>query len=313
MTIIFFGTSNVALPVMEVLHKNHKIAAVITTPDAKVGPKQILQESPVSVLAQELGLHLFKPHTIKNNPELELSLTSFNANIFIVVSYGKILPESIINLPKNKTLNIHFSWLPEFRGASPIQAALLAGKKETGVSIFVLDKYMDHGPILTQERLTVDDDDTYITLADKASHKAGPLLLNTLSAIEQNTITPQEQDHSKATYCGLITKQDGRINWQKTSNDIYNQFRAFYPWPGIWTRWNNRVLKILDCHPINQPVSVSPANPPGTVIASGQVLCGQNTCLQITSLQLAGKSQVSMQNFLHGNQSFIGSQLSTYL
>lgn len=308
MNVIFFGTSNVALPVLEFLNSHHRVNLVVTTPDAPVGKKQILSPSPVSVLAEELHLKIIKPEKVKNNPEILNTLSEYQADIFVVVSYGKILPIEIIDLPKFKTINIHFSLLPKYRGASPIQAALLSGDSVTGISIFSLTAGMDVGPILSQEQINIDPDDNFITLSEKSAHASIKLLEQTLNKIQSGRVKQTPQEESLATYCKIIEKTDGQINWQKTSQEIYNQFRAYYPWPGIFTQWKNTNLKILNCIPVK--LEDSKKIKPGTVMSRGIIACGNQTFLEIFELQLAGKKPTKIKDFLNGNISFIGSELN---
>jgi methionyl-tRNA formyltransferase len=304
--IVFFGTSNVALPILESLNRHHQVLAVVTQPDAKVGRRQEIKESPVSVLAKEMQLKILKPSRVKDNLEFYQQLQSLGAEIFIVVSYGKILPLEIINLPKYKTLNVHFSLLPEYRGASPIQSALLNGDSETGATIFILDKKIDNGPIIAQEKVAIDNDDNYISLSEKLSFLSAKLLITVLPSYINGSIGQTPQDELRASYTKIITKEDGRIDWQKSARKIYNQFRAFYPWPGIWTKWNGKILKITDCLPIDYSKT---EGLPGTTSNGGIVNCGDNTSLQIKSLQLAGKAETKILDFLNGYQQFIGSRL----
>ena len=214
MRIVFFGTSNVALPVLEALHKNHEVVAVVTAPNSKLGKKQVLTPSPVSILATELGLNILKPETVKSNAELTKTLAAFNADIFIVVSYGKILPLDIINLPSLKTLNIHFSLLPKYRGAAPIQFALLNGDTNTGTSIFILEEGLDTGPIIAQEQTKIDADDNFITLSEKLAVISARLIIEVLPQYAAGTIVPKPQEGS-VTQTKIIAKQDGKIDWNK--------------------------------------------------------------------------------------------------
>lgn len=306
MKVLFFGTSNVALPILEEIRKHHTIVGIVTKPDGVSSKTKTALPSPVALLADELGLTTYKPETVKNNAQFFDQIKQLGADIFIVVSYGKILPEEIINLPQYKTLNIHFSLLPEYRGASPIQFALMDGKTETGTSIFVLDKGVDTGPLLAQEKTYIDPSDTFFTLADRLAHISAKLLINTLNAYTGGTITPQPQDDSKATATKIISREDGKIDWQKEAAQIYNQFRAFYPWPGIWTTWNGQTLKIHDCLPATESVP----GVPGTVQAGGSICCGNNTALQLKQVQLEGKNQTDIQSFLNGYQSFVSSKLT---
>lgn len=305
MKMVFFGTANVALPILEELKKRHEILAVVTTSDVKVGRKQEMQESPVSALAKDLKLQTFKPDKAKGNSEFLNQLQSLNADIFVVVAYGKILPLEIINLPQYKTVNVHFSVLPKYRGPSPIQSALLNGDSQTGTSIFLLDENIDDGPLLAQEIATIEPDDNYFTLSDKLAKLSAKIINPTLADYAGGKITPLPQDESAASHSNIISKNDGKIDWTKSASEIYNQFRAFYIWPGIWTTWKGQTLKITDCRPTDS-IGASTA---GSVMDSGIVACGNNTFLQINSLQLAGKNETNIAEFLNGYRDFIGSKL----
>lgn len=303
MKIVFFGTSDVALPILEVLHKNYEVVAVVSTPDARQGKKQSLTPSPVSLLAGELKLKLLKPEDPKSDAFFK-ELKELGAEVFIVVSYGKILPESIINLPPYKTLNVHFSKLPFFRGPAPIQFTLLSGASEAWTSIFVLDKLVDHGPILAQRSQPVDPTDNFVTLSQSLARLSAKLLLEILPDYISGKLVPVEQDHNLATQTNHISREDGKIDWKKSAPEIYNQFRAFFPWPGVWAKWQGKMVKILDCEPGND-------NPgaPGTVLADGSVVCGNGTALKIKSLQLEGKKETSFNDFINGYRDFVGSDL----
>lgn len=304
MNIVFFGTANVALPILEKLNKTHKVLAVVTNPDAAAGRSKTLQESPVSALARDLKLECLKPEKVKGNTEFLEQLKNFNAEIFVVVAYGKILPEEVINLPKLKTVNVHFSALPKYRGPSPIQAVLKNGDTQTGTSIFILDKLVDHGPMLAQSIVNIEPDDNFFTLSDRLARLSADLLLETLEGYKNGSITPLPQDDNHASHCGIISKEDGKINWQNTSQQIYNQFRAFYIWPGIWTEYKGKKIKILDCIP-----GESASETAGSVLAGGRVACGGKSSLIIKSLQPEGKSEMSFKDFLNGNREFLGSLL----
>ncbi len=307
MRIVFFGTANVALPILEALKKEHEILAVVTNPDVKVGRKQILQESPVSALAVDLKLPLHKPDRVKNNPEFLSLLQGLNADIFVVVAYGKILPLEVINLPPYKTINVHFSLLPKYRGPSPIQASLLNGDSHSGTSIFVLDEQVDTGPLIAQEIIAVEPDDNYFTLSDKLAKLSARIISGVVQDYTSGKVTPLPQVETGVSHTNIISKNDGKVDWNKTAQEIYNQFRAFYLWPGIWTTWNGKKLKVTGCYPaVDWPVG---QNAPGTVLEQGILVCGQNTALQISSLQLEGKNESPILEFLNGYQNFVGSKL----
>lgn len=321
MKIVFFGTSNVALPILEALSRKHEIAAVVTMPDAPVGRSQVFTESPVSVLAKEMKLPLLKPAQffdpstgsgIKKlvNADIIQQLRKFQADLFVVVSYGQILPLEIINLPKFKTLNVHFSLLPKYRGSSPIQTAILNGETETGTSIFILDEQVDHGPILAQEKIALDRDDNSITLSEKMAFKSAQLIISTIEGYVSGAITPQSQDDAQATHTKHIDKAHGKIDWQKSAQEIYNQFRAFYPWPGVWTKWDGKILKIIDCVRFDPSTSLGiKSDLFGQVLEGGVVTCGDSTFLQIKTLQLEGKKETDVLSFLNGYGEFVGSKL----
>ena len=306
MRIVFFGTANVALPILEKLNKNHQVLAVVTNPDAPAGRSGQLQETPVSALAKDLKLLTFKPEKVKDNAEFYGQLQNLRADIFVAVAYGTILPFEVINLPALKTVNVHFSVLPKYRGPSPIQTALRNGDEQTGTSIFILDKNVDSGPLLAQKIVNIEPDDNYFTLSDRLAHISADLLLDTISDYQRGGITPLPQDESRVTHTKIITKQDGKIDWQKTTAQIYNQFRAFYIWPGIWTEWNGKKIKLTDVYPFAE---LSGEGAPGTVLDKGRVVCGGGTVLEIKTLQPEGKSDMAIGDFLNGYRDFIGSTL----
>lgn len=306
MKTVFFGTSEAALPVLEALGKSGSVAAVVTGPDVKVGRKQSLQESPVSALAKKFGLPLFKPEKIKNNPDFLKTLQGFAADIFVIVSYGKILPLEIINLPKYKTVNVHFSLLPKYRGASPLQAALLNGDNQTAVSIFVLDEKVDHGPVLAAKTVGIAPGERYPELLKKMALKSGEVIMQTLEDYISGKITPLPQKEEEASYAKILSKADGKINWSDTAEKIHNQFRAFYPWPGIWTIWNGKVLKIADLK--IGAIGLNKKFEPGTVLEGGCVVCS-NGFIELKTLQLEGKKAMPIKDFLNGQKQFIGSLL----
>lgn len=306
MKLVFFGTDNFALHILEVLQKDFEVVAVVTTPDAKVGRKQILTPSPVALLTEELHIPLYKPESLKNNASFAADLRALGADVFVVVVYGKIIPKDILAIPPKGVINVHPSLLPLYRGPSPIRTPLRNGDTETGVSIMCLDDEVDHGPLLAQERVHIDADDNNVTLTEKLAQTAAPLLVRALTEHVSGSITPSPQDHTKATFTSLTTKEDGKVDWNRTAQEIYNQFRAFYDWPQIWTTWNGQKLKIVDCSVVDATCSQQP----GTVLFGGQVACGGGTVLQIHSLQLEGKKETAIGSFLNGYPQFIGSSLS---
>lgn len=308
MKIIFFGTSNVALPVLESLSRKHEIVAVITRPDAPVGRKQEIKESPVSVLAEEMKLKTLKPEKVKGNEQLKTELASQQPDLAVVVSYGKILPQDIISLPRLGTLNVHFSMLPAYRGSSPIQFSLLNGDGKTGISIFLLDEEVDHGPLLAQYPVDIDPEDNYFSLSEKMAFLSGKVINEVVEGYAAGTLQPKPQPETGVSHTKMITAADGKIDWQKSASEIYNAFRAYYPWPGCYFFWEGKKIKINDGRPA-QTADLS-ASQPGTVLPSGFVACGQNSALEILTLQMEGKTPVALKDFLNGYQRFLGSVLA---
>ena len=291
MKIVYFGTSEIGIPILSALKKHHQVLAVVTTPDKPVGRKQVLSPSAIANEALRLNLPVLKPTKVKNNPEFLEELKKFEADIFVVVSYGKILPVDLLDIPPLKTINVHFSLLPKYRGPAPVQFALLNGETKTGTSIFILDELVDHGPILAMQELDIDPDDTNISLQSKLAITSADLILETLPNYESGKIEPQVQNHDIATGSKIISKEDGKINWDQTAQEIYNQFRAYQPWPGLYTSWQGKILKILDCRP-------------HTESSTETIVCGNKTYLRLITVQLEGKNPVSIKDFLNGYPDF---------
>lgn len=325
MKIVFFGTSEVGLPILNALleaggGKEHEIALVVTSPDAPVGRKQVLTQSPISEFAEARGLTVEKPARVKDNPEFLEKLRSLNADIFIVVSYGKILPLDLLNIPPLKTLNVHFSLLPKYRGAAPIQYALLNGEEKTGTTIFVLDELVDHGPILAQAEFKIDSEDTFDSLAGELAALSAEMLIRILPDYQSGKLKPQEQNHDEATSAKLIKKEDGKIDWSNSASHIRNMWRAYTPWPGIYTTSSTNSgelkLKILDCivlEPEQLPNLEILTKPVGTVTVLDNlafVTCGQSSALLLLEVQLEGKNPTNMRDFVNGRADFNGSVLS---
>lgn len=332
MKIVFFGTDNFAAHVLDVLRQSHEVVAVVTVPDAPVGRKQILQETAVSALAAGLGIRTLKPVKLKDDAELESVLRDCNADIFVVAIYSKIIPQNILSLPSKGNINVHPSLLPLYRGPAPIRTPLLNGDTKTGVSIMLMDEQVDHGPLLASEEMDIELVDTNVSLTDKLAKVAAPLLVQAITGYETGAIMPQPQDHTKATFTKLVSKEDGRIDWSKSAQEIYNMWRAYQPWPGIYTTWNGKLLKIIECKPVPSgfspfqgeiergefQVSTSPSlslerrgTGPGIVLSGGVIACGSNTYLQTLTLQPEGKQPMDIKSFLNGNKDFIGSSLNS--
>jgi len=309
--IVFFGSSEFSARILEALHKIYEIPLVITQPDKPVGRKKILQSTPVAVLADRLKIPLIKPGSLRKQPEVFTKIQDAAPDLFVVVAYGKIIPDELLQIPKKGPINIHGSILPKYRGAAPIQGALAAGASETGITIMLMDAEMDHGPVLSTANLAIGPDETFEQLESRLATLAEQLILKTIPEFLSGKITPIEQNHSQATFTKIISREDGAIDWKKTAAEIYNQYRAFHAWPGIWTIWQNQTLKINKCRvEASQPADKKIAAPGEVLTFDGRLLVqtGQGL-LEIEELQLEGKNRAVAREFLNGHRSLIGSIL----
>ena len=294
---VFFGTQDFAAAILKSLLDSETVSVdlVFTQPDRKVGRKQIVEESPVKKLALANGIAVQQPESLKN-----LALSAYNLELGIVTQYGLIIPKNIIDSFPQGMINVHGSLLPKYRGASPIQAALINGEKETGVTIMLMDEKMDHGPILSQKEMSVDPDDTYAALAAKMAILGSKLLLDAITGYLSNKIRPQEQAHEQATFTKLLTKEGGLVDFNKTNAEIYNQYRGLTPWPGIWTTLEGKRLKLLEIRKSEKTL------PAGQIFSENKKIfigCNQGS-IEILELQLEGKLAMDAKTFLNGYKNF---------
>ncbi len=245
MRIIFFGTPQDVVPVVENLKKNFAVVAIVTTPDQKAGRKQLLTPSPVKQFAEKNQIAVLTPQ--KFNIETQEQLQHLKPDLFVVAAYGKIIPNNILTIPKHSSINIHPSLLPKYRGPTPIQTTLLHGDKQSGITFMLMDDKMDHGPILHQIPFTLESTDTFGWLMQSKFAQAGQILPHVIEEYLAGNLKPTPQDESQATYTKIITKQDGFIDIPDLENltsyeiekgklEIDRKIRAFYPWPGVWTK-----------------------------------------------------------------------------
>jgi len=297
-SLIFFGTPEFSVPCLRALYEaNYDIRAVVTQPDAPCGRGRALKPSPVKVAAQELGLKVLTPEVIDNAFMEEIK--SYATVTIIVVAYGKLLPESLLLLTSYGALNIHPSLLSLYRGPSPIETCILNGDTYTGVTLMKLDAKLDHGPILSQTRVTVENDDTAGTLHDKLAAKGAQLLVQVLPRYLAGEVKPRPQDHSRATFTEKIETKDAEIDWKKDATHIINQIRAFNPRPVVWTIYNGERLKIFKAR-----ASQEPKLTPGYFQLDRslkRLLIGTATDpMEILELQLPGKKRMSVSEYING-------------
>ena len=269
-------------------------------PDRPVGRKQELQSSPVKIFAEKYGLKIEQPITLKN---YELEIRNYGLNV--VVDYGMLIPQNIIDAPKFGTINVHPSLLPKYRGPSPIQSALMNGEKETGVSIMLIDAKMDHGPILTKKTIQIDKDDTYPVLAKKLAGMASTMLIEAIESYVAGKIISQPQNDKLATFCQFLTREDGRVNFNKTAPEIYNQYRGLAPWPGVYVeikneklKMKNYRLKLLKIITSDKMIDVGKM-----AFDKDKIFIGCNDgAIEVLELQLEGKKAMSAKDFINGNK-----------
>jgi methionyl-tRNA formyltransferase len=318
MNIIFFGTPDFGAVILEGLIKNYKPVLVITEPNKPTGRKQTLTPPPVKVLAQKYNLPVLQPEKIRN---LELEIRNLSPDIIITASYGQILPKEILDIPKYGCLNIHPSLLPKYRGSSPIQTAILNGDKETGISIILMNEKIDAGPIVASSKYTPLSNMNHKELEEELAEAGLGLLLKTIPKWINGEIKPMPQDESKATYTTTLTREDGKIDWSKSADEIERQIRAFCPWPGVFTSLKlktqnskrkttaqNLKLKILEASIEKDGTDKQPGEVFLTKDGKIAVRAGQN-CLILQRLQLEGKKPMLAEDFLHGHPEFIGTIL----
>lgn len=301
---IFFGTQEFAVTILQGMIDSgiFDIDLVITQPDQPVGRKQILTPPPVKVLAEKFGLKVEQPKTLKN---YELGIRNYD--IGVCCQYGLIIPENILNTPKFGTLNVHTSLLPKYRGASPIQTALMNGVTETGVTIMRMDAGMDTGPILTQKTVTIDENENYTTLNEKLAKIAVLELLEAIPPYISGELLPQAQDNTKATYTKILTREDGKIDWLKSANEIYNQYRGLTPWPGVWTTRNEKRVKLLKIEPNTKYQIPDTTAQHGSWIMEQNkifIICG-NGAIEILELQLEGSKAMESKSFINGFKKYL--------
>jgi len=297
MKIIFMGTPEFAVPSLEALiNSEHEISLVICQPDRPKGRGKKVSYPPVKELALRYSIPVEQPNNIKDDNFHDL-ISGLSPDMICVVAYGKIIPWNILDVPKYGCVNVHASLLPKYRGAAPINWAIIKGEKITGITTMLMDEGMDTGDILLKAETGISKNITSVELANVLSVQGADLLLRTISKIEEGSIKPQKQDNRKASYAPLLKKEHGIINWAENSEDIRNLVRGIQPWPGAYTKLNNKILKIYT-------VKISTGTgDPGEVLRSDsgilRIATG-NGSVDITKLQLEGSKRMSVGDFLRG-------------
>ncbi|HYG97780.1 MAG TPA: methionyl-tRNA formyltransferase [Terriglobales bacterium] len=301
MDVVFCGTPQFAVPALSALvESGFSVRLVVSQPDRPAGRGLTIVPTPVKQCAMEHGIPVIQPEKIKANEEFRSQLLAIRPAAIIVVAYGRIIPQWMIDLPPLGNINVHASLLPKYRGAAPIQWAIAMGETVTGVTTMRIDAGLDTGDMLLKREVPILPEDTAETLAPKLSEAGGSLLVETLRKLEAGIVTPIQQDHSQATLAPILKKEDGRIDWNRTATEIWNRLRGFTPWPGAFTTYRGKNLNIWKAHPAasgTEPLA------PGQMHAQGDHLyvgCGQSTVLEIIELQPEGKKRMSARDFVNG-------------
>ena len=324
MKIVFMGTPDFAVPALKALAESakHEVSLVVTQPDRPRGRSGKPAPSDVKLCAEQYGIPVFQPEKVREEAAVE-RLRRENADIFVVAAFGQLLPKTILEMPRFGCINIHGSLLPAYRGAAPVQWAVLDGQKEAGDTIMQMDEGLDTGDILMQESIPLSADETAGSLYDKLSSMGGPLLLKALDAIEAGTVTPVPQGDSGTHYAKMLRKEMGNIDWTKSAEEIGRLVRGLNPWPSAYTHWNGKMLKIWMAETVTQEelsalgcdekngMDLKEAQPGTVMIVTKDTLMVQtgDGLLALTELQMEGKKRMPVQAFLMGCRIQTGEKL----
>lgn len=305
--IVFMGTPDFAVPVLDMLvSSEYEVVLVVTQPDRPVGRRRKLTPPPVKTAAEKHNIPIFQPEKISEDYE---EIFKYDADIIVTAAYGQLLPNKLLEQPPYKCINVHASLLPELRGGAPIHYSILQGKKETGITIMYMVEKLDAGDIISQQKVIIEEDDNVGILHDKLAAVGPKLLKETLPKIFANEISPIKQAENLATFAPNITRDDEKIDWSKSNEDIYNKIRGLNPWPVAYTTYKDERLKIWWATKVDQ---VFENSEPGEIIQINDnksiiVACGNNKGVQIEEIQPAGKKRMTVEQFLRGSAHLIES------
>jgi methionyl-tRNA formyltransferase len=309
MKLVFCGTPQFAVPTLEaVIAAGHQVALVLTQPDRPVGRDQQLQAPPVKQAALAHRIPVLQPEKIKTNTGLRAELESIAPDAILVVAYGRIIPQWMLDLPRFGNINLHGSLLPKYRGAAPIQWAVANGETVTGVTTMRLDAGLDTGPMLLAQAIPIGEEETAVDVYENLAEVGAPLMLETLRRLEAGEIFPEPQDHALATHAPILTRDDGRIDFTRTAREIHNRWRGFQPWPGAHTTLRGKKLIVHRLHPVQHETPLAP----GIIhLHEGRLFvgCGDSTTIELDEVQLEGKRRMSSAELLRGYQVNSGERL----
>lgn len=305
--VVFIGTPDFAVPILQTLIESQTLVGVVTQPDRPAGRGKQLRPSPVKLTAQTNNIPVYQPKSLRSEAAAQ-PLRDWQPDVIVVAAFGQILRPHVLNLPPHGCLNVHASLLPRWRGASPIQHAILAGDAETGVCLMQMDEGLDTGPVYACMPTPISPTETAASLHDRLAELGANLLNVHLDNILAGNLTAASQDDEQSTYAPLIKKEDGRLDWQQTSSELDRRIRAMTPWPGAFTTWQGEMFKIKAATVVDDEL---PTGEPGLVVAyeeGAAVLTGEGGLI-LEEVQLAGKRVTAVPDFLRGHPHFIGSQL----
>ncbi len=313
MKVVFMGTPDFAVPALQILlDRRYSLQAVVTQPDRPKGRGRSTAPPPVKILAEEYGLLVLQPESVRQKAVIEI-LRSLAPDVILVVAYGQILPESILNIPALGCINIHASLLPKYRGAAPIHWAIIRGESETGITTMFMDSGMDTGDILLKRALPIGPYDTTGSLHNSLSHMGAEVLIETLKQLEAGTLNRLPQNEELATYAPMLKKEDGLIDWREPATTLHRKIRGLFPWPGAYTYFQGKMLKLLEVVPGEKTLAEIGDFRPGEVLdgdsADGPVIaCGEG-CLRIVQIQPQNKKAMKCSDFCRGYHLITGARL----
>src|SRR5580700_11225627 len=305
--LVFCGTPGFAVPTLDrLVESGFQVRLVVTQPDRPKGRGLELVSSPIKQSALQLGLPIVQPETIKSNADFRSRLSDLNPDAIIVVGYGRIIPQWMLDLPPLGNINLHASLLPKYRGAAPIQWAIARGETFTGVSTMRIDAGLDTGDILLQRELPIAADDTAETIAPRLATIGADLTVETMRGLHARSIHPCPQDHAQATLAPILKKTDGLADFSLSATEIFNRIRGFQPWPGVYTEFRGKTLQIWKALPLSHALPEAELKSEGDRLLVG---CGSHSSLALIELQLEGKKRMSAPDFLHGYRPKPGEKL----
>jgi methionyl-tRNA formyltransferase len=309
MILVFCGTPRFAVPTLEqLIEAGHTVPLVVTQPDRPRGRGMEVTVSPVKEAALRLHVPIAQPDKIKSNDEFRTLLAAIGPEAIIVVGYGRIIPQWMIDQPRFGNLNLHASLLPKYRGAAPIQWAIANGESITGVTTMRIDAGLDTGDILLRRELPIESDDTAETLGSRLAAVGAELMVETLHGLKSNQVRAVPQDHTKATLAPILKKEDGRIDFARVANEILNRLRGFQPWPGAYTTLKSKTLHVHKARPSELSVRLGL----GEIAVDGARLvvgCGEGTALELIEIQMEGKRRMLAREFINGHHPKTGDHL----